>query len=74
MKALSEIDTIYGSLYKKMSIRERISYCELLIKTINSSEGKEKSSIYSNNEERMKDILIAAKEELKILRNNDDRV
>ncbi|MDP1799852.1 MAG: hypothetical protein Q8L81_00775 [Bacteroidota bacterium] len=71
MKALSEIDNVYGSMFHKMSIRERISYCELLIRSTKTDQ--KNKNIYQNNKERTNDLLIAAQAELEFLTDNDQK-
>ncbi len=72
MKPLSEIDDVYGSMYHKMSIRERISYCGLLINTANSD--KKKKNAYPDSKERIDELLMAAKKELQLLRDTDQKI
>ncbi|MEO6304533.1 MAG: hypothetical protein ABIP51_15340 [Bacteroidia bacterium] len=58
-KLLSEIDNVYGSMFQKMTKRERISYCALLINKYSSEKNRDK--------ERASEILVAAQNELDLL-------
>ncbi|MBL7921447.1 MAG: hypothetical protein JNJ40_14105 [Bacteroidia bacterium] len=70
IKALSEIDHVYGSIYQKMTLREKISYCEILINTMKGSATKRSGSLHAINNERTNDIINAAKAELEVLTNS----
>ncbi len=69
-KALSEIDHVYGSMYQKMTLREKISYCEILINTMKGSATKRSGALHNNDKKRTYDIITAAQAELEILTNS----
>lgn len=69
-KALSEIDNVYGSMYQKMTLREKISYCEILINTMKGSATKRSGDLHNNDKKRTYDIITAAQAELEILTNS----
>lgn len=69
-KALSEIDHVYGSIYQKMTLREKISYCEILIHTMKASLTKESKTLQTIDKKRTKDIIAAAQTELDMLTNS----
>ncbi len=69
-KALSEIDHVYGSMYQKMTLREKISYCEILINTMKGSATKRSGALHNTDKKRTHDIITAAQAELEILTNS----
>lgn len=69
-KALSEIDHVYGSMYQTMTLREKISYCEILINTMKTSISNTSKSLQTIDTKRIYDIITAAEAELDMLNNN----
>ncbi|MBA3680705.1 MAG: hypothetical protein H0W73_06010 [Bacteroidetes bacterium] len=65
-KVLSEIDHVYGTLYQKMTQRERISYCEILINTMKTSI-KGSKNLHTIDTKRKDELIAAAQSELEIL-------
>ncbi|MBL7921446.1 MAG: hypothetical protein JNJ40_14100 [Bacteroidia bacterium] len=67
-KRLIELDTIYADVLPKMTIEERITYCESLIKTTGAFLAKNELFLNKNIKAKSNDIIFAAEQEIKELK------
>lgn len=67
-KHLTELDTLYADVFQKMTVDERIAYCESLINTTQSFIIKNDLFLNKNIKVRSNEIIIAAQAELKELK------
>ncbi len=66
-KRLIELDTVYADVLAKMTVEERIVYCESLIKTTEAFLIKNDLFLNQNIKAKSRDIISAAEEEIKDL-------
>lgn len=67
-KHITELDTVYADVYPKMTIEERIVYCESLIKTTQDFLIKNELFLNKNIKEKSNEIISAAQIEMKELK------
>lgn len=73
IKHLTELDTVYADVFQKMTIDERIAYCESLIDTTQSFLIKNDLFLHKNIKTRSNEIIYAAQTELKELKKGSKK-
>jgi hypothetical protein len=66
-KALKQLDPVYSSVINYMSKKERIMYCESLIKETEAFMKKTTRPMDQKTRSRYEDIIEAAKAEMEVL-------
>ncbi|MBA3680706.1 MAG: hypothetical protein H0W73_06015 [Bacteroidetes bacterium] len=73
-KNITDLDTVYADVLSKMSIEERITYCEILIKTTEDFLMKNELFLHKTIKIKSLEIISAAQIEVKELKKQIKRI